>query len=78
MSEFVEWGALANVLIVGVLVGAGLPALFAVGVRFLAGSGSHDEGGQTKVSHVVLAWTCFAICVLAIAGAIWFLASGGH
>jgi len=78
MQSFVEWGALANILLFGVLLGAGLPTLFAVGVKILAGTGSHEDSGQTKTSHLVLAWTCFAICVLAIGGAIAFLAAGGH
>ncbi|GAA2226825.1 hypothetical protein GCM10010413_22690 [Promicromonospora sukumoe] len=43
MSEFIEWGALGQVLVAGVLVGAGIPALFALGLRLLAGSAQDRE-----------------------------------
>lgn len=78
MSDYVEWGALLNVLLVGLLVGAGLPALFAVGVRAIAGPGSRDENGTVPLGRLALAWTCFGIAILAIVGAIAFLAAGGH
>ena len=78
MSDYVEWGALLNVLLVGLLVGAGLPALFAVGVRAIAGPGARGEDGSVSMGRRVLAWTCFGIAVLSIVGAIAFLAAGGH
>ncbi|GIG54140.1 hypothetical protein [Demequina activiva] len=78
MSEYVEWGALLNVLLVGLLVGAGLPALFAVGVRAIAGPGARAEDGSVSAGRRVLAWICFGIAILAIVGAIAFLAAGGH
>ncbi|MFI8524128.1 hypothetical protein ACIGB8_06765 [Promicromonospora sukumoe] len=43
MSEFIEWSALGQVLVAGVLVGAGIPALFALGLRLLAGSAQDRE-----------------------------------
>ncbi|PUB29819.1 hypothetical protein C8K30_102194 [Promicromonospora sp. AC04] len=43
MSDFIEWGALGQVLVAGVLVGAGIPALFALGLRLLAGT-TPDDG----------------------------------
>ena len=43
MSDFIEWGALGQVLVAGVLVGAGIPALFALGLRLLAGTTPNDE-----------------------------------
>ena len=78
MSDYVEWGALLNVLLVGLVVGAGLPALFAIGVRAIAGPGARDENGSVPTGRLVLAWTCFGIAILAIGGAIVFLAAGGH
>lgn len=44
MSDFIEWSALAQVLVAGVLVGAGIPALFAFGLRLLAGTAPNDQG----------------------------------
>lgn len=78
MSNFVEWGALAEVLAVGLIIGAGLPALFAVGVRALAGPGSRDKGGHRSPLHIVVGVTCFAIVVAAITVAIVIIASGHH
>ena len=78
MNEFIEWGALANVLVVGTLVGAGLPALFALGVRILAGPHARDEDGSVSSLRIVGAWACFGVVIAAVVGAIVFLASGGH
>lgn len=78
MSKYIEWGALANILVVGLVVGAGLPALFAVGVRALAGPGSHDADGRRSPTRVALAVACFAVIIVAVAGAIAFIAAGGH
>ena len=36
MSEFIQFDALLQVVVAGAIVGAGLPALFALGVRLLA------------------------------------------
>lgn len=78
MSEFVNWGALANVVVVGLVVGAGLPALFAVGVRALAGPGSRDAAGRRPTARVVLALGSFGAVVAAIVVAVVLIVSGGH
>jgi hypothetical protein len=65
--------ALWQVLLVGLLLGVGLPVLFALGVRSL-NSNRHlvsvGAGGQeiTKPSTVGLigAVVCFSVCVLAV------------
>ncbi len=78
MSEYVNWGALANVVVVGLIVGAGLPALFAVGVRALAGPGSRDQSGRRLPTHVAMAVASFGIVVVAIVVAVALIISGGH
>lgn len=78
MPEFVEWGALANVVVVSLLVGAGLPALFALGVRALAGPGARDDAGRRKSWRVAVAVACLSVVVAGIVTALYFLASGGH
>jgi hypothetical protein len=78
MSDYVKWGALADVVVGGLIVGAGLPALFAVGVRALAGPGSRDETGRRAPLRVAAGVTCFAIVVAAVTVAIVIIASGGH
>lgn len=78
MSEYVNWSALANVLVVGLVVGAGLPALFAVGVRALTGPGSHDDAGRRHPGRLALAMGSFGTVVAAIVVAVALIVSGGH
>jgi len=76
MSGFIEWGALLNILIFGVLIGAGLPAMYALGVRSLDAS-SRVTGGAATVRKIG-AYACFGVIVLAILGALAFIVAGGH
>jgi len=79
MTTYVEWDALAQVAIFGIIVGAGLPALFALGVRALDGPGTQRGKGQPRPRfRVILAWTCFGLVAAAALGAVIFIASGGH
>lgn len=69
-----------KVLMVGLLLGAGLPALFAVGIRSLA----YGTGGDAEVSHEsghpagkVVAALVFALVLVAIGlGILTIVASG--
>ncbi|MEL7977705.1 hypothetical protein AAG589_17700 [Isoptericola sp. F-RaC21] len=45
----IEWGALGQVLVAGLIVGAGIPALFALGLRLLAGTTSADAAAAPVV-----------------------------
>lgn len=75
MNTYVEWDALANIVIFGVLVGAGLPALYAIGVRAL------DSASRNPARATVLragAYACFGVVVAAIVFALLFIAAGGH
>ncbi len=78
MQQYVEWGALANVVVVGVLVGAGLPALFALGVRALAGPGARDDAGRVRMPRRMAAALCFGIVVATVVGAVVYIGAGGH
>lgn len=78
MTDFIEWGALANIVVIGLALGAGLPALFAVAVRALAGPGAVDDAGHRPSARVAVAGLCLAIVVGAIAAAIAIISSGGH
>jgi hypothetical protein len=78
MSEYVEWGALLDVLVLGLLIGAGLPTLFAVGVRALAGPGARDDDGRRSPVRVIIAVACFSVVVAAIVTAIVIIGRGGH
>ena len=91
MSGIIEWGALGQVVLVGLLVGAGVPALFALGLRLLTlpvraavvDAGGAREGDTTGAAASGLArrlggYLCLALCVAAIATGLAFLVSGGH
>ncbi len=78
MSQYIEWDALGQILLFGLLVGAGLPTLFALGVRALASPGARDDAGRTATWRVAAAVVCFAVVVAAVAGAIVYIAAGGH
>jgi hypothetical protein len=52
----VPWSELGQVLGVGLLAGAGVVALYAAGVRLLAGA----------TPHPVPAYSCFALCGAAV------------
>lgn len=93
MSELIHVDALLQVLVAGALVGAGLPALFALGVRLLAaptggaqlavegapsGTVSSPTTARPTGLRLAAAVVCFGTVLAACAVGIWFLASGGH
>jgi hypothetical protein len=65
--------ALWQILVVGLLLGAGLPALFALGIKSLNTGrtvvAAGPDGEVSKASPVGLtgAVICFSVCVLAVA-----------
>ncbi len=75
MSSIVDVNALLSVVVAGVVLGAGLPALFAVGVKTLTPA---VGATQVALSRKLLAGLCFGVCALAVLGGVAFLAYGGH
>jgi hypothetical protein len=66
----VPWADLGSVLGVGLLLGAGVVALYAVGVRALTpAAGSGRPGAGTTAVAVA----CFALCAVAVAYALYTL-----
>ncbi|MFE7509328.1 hypothetical protein [Promicromonospora sp. NPDC057488] len=87
MSDFIEWGALGQVLLAGVLVGAGIPALFALGLRLLAGTtapGAAPEPGVATATprptplRLAGAILCLVVVIGAVATGLFVVVSGGH
>lgn len=85
MSDFIEWGALAQVAVAGLVVGAGIPALFALGLRLLTqpAAAAAVDGGPTEpvrrsLPRVVGATLCLGVVVGVLALGLTFLVSGGH
>ena len=73
-----------RVLIAGLILGAGLPALFAVGVRSMAygqgGDAEEHAAGVAPAPHPVgrlLGALCFLIVVLAVALGITYIVASG-
>jgi hypothetical protein len=75
----IDWAALAQVAIAGLVLGAGIPGLFALGTRLLSPTTGAD-GVQVPVTVVrrLGAYTCFGICCAAVIAGVFFLAAGGH
>ena len=75
-SSWINLDALWKIIVVGLLLGAGLPALFAVGLRALSigtaegPAGQPTAGGGSVVGRVA-AGLCFAIVLAAIGWGIY-------
>jgi hypothetical protein len=80
MDFWIDLPALAKIFAVGLLAGAGLPALFAVGLRFLtvpAGPSVVREGKPARSSTALAAAVlCFAVVVAAIGYGIYLIVTG--
>jgi hypothetical protein len=86
MSDWIDLHAIWQIVVVGVLLGAGLPALFAVGLRLLsapaagqtaqaaAGADSDHVYGGNPVG-LVAAGVCFALILAAIGYGIYLIVS---
>jgi hypothetical protein len=83
MNNWVNLHALWKILVIGLLAGAGLPAVFAVGLRALAAgpraatTGAEDErivGGSSV--GIGVASICFAVVLAAIGWGIYFIVNG--
>jgi hypothetical protein len=78
MDKWINLTALGQILVVGLLAGAGLPALVAVGLRALSGSGSGDVAVGHNPVGLAIAVLCFGIVLAAIGYGIYLIVVGGH
>lgn len=78
MGGWLDVGALVKVLVFGVVAGAGLPALFAVGVRMQAVGAGTIEGqhlaGDRRPVLTAVSWLCFALVAAAVVVGVLFVA----
>jgi hypothetical protein len=78
VSEWFNYTAAFKILVFGLLMGAGLPALFALAVRMNAeGAGVADHGGAVAQKNPVLAglsWVIFAVVLVAVLIGVLFIA----
>lgn len=69
-----------HVLLAGLILGAGLPAIFALGIRALsygAVDGQKASDHQPHPGMRVVAYACFAVVLVAIALGIGVIVAGG-
>jgi hypothetical protein len=82
MSSWINFHAIFNILWVGLLLGAGLPALFAVGLLALdydetdAAVASGTAAATRNPVRVGAAGLCFLIVLAAVAYGIYFIVNG--
>jgi hypothetical protein len=83
MSDpWINWTALAKIIGVGLLAGAGLPALFAVGLRALTVGSPRQrpDGGEATISAgpvgIAAAGACFAVVLAGIGYGIYLIVKG--
>jgi hypothetical protein len=78
VSAWFNYIAAAKILSFGLLVGALLPALFAIGVRLNAkGAGVAEHGGAVAQKNrvlVALSWAIFALVLIAVIVGVLFIA----
>jgi len=72
--------AIGAVLVIGLVVGAGLPAVFALGIKAMAYGVGGDAGNTQAAGHPigrVLGILCFAVVALVIAVGLAVIVSSG-
>jgi hypothetical protein len=79
VSAWFNYAAAINIVVFGLLVGAGLLALFAVGVHVnAAGAGVTRHGGDAVVQRnrllMVLSWLIFAVVLVTVTVGVLFIA----
>jgi hypothetical protein len=84
MNSWIDWTAIWEIVVVGLLAGAGLPALFALGMRALGRPGrAHAVASENELvggnpAAMAIAGLCFAICVAAVGYGIYIIVVSGH
>lgn len=76
MTEWFNYTAALKILAVGLVLGAGLPTLFAIGVRLSAeGAGvTEHSAAQRHPMVAALSWVIFALVVVAVLIGVLFIA----
>jgi hypothetical protein len=84
MNGWINLRAIWEIVVVGLLAGAGLPALFAIGLRAL---GMRSRGHRPTVGNqlvggnpagVAIAVGCFAVVLASIGYGIYIIVLSGH
>jgi hypothetical protein len=85
MNQWIGYKALWEIVVVGLLAGAGLPALFAIGMRVLGtpGKGHPSAAGSDELvggnpAAMAIAALCFLVVLGAVGYAIYIIVASGH
>jgi hypothetical protein len=83
MSDWINLSALWKIVVISLLCGAGLPAVFAIGLKVLdfGDSGRTDDAGSTIAAArspvlLAVAGLCFAVVLAAIGWGIYLIVAG--
>lgn len=76
MNTWINLTALWKIIVIGLLAGAGLPAVFALGLRVLNSGAQPAEGGDEQlvdagVPAIAAATLCFVVVLAAIGWGIY-------
>ncbi len=63
MDQLIDSGALLRVVVVSLVLGAGIPAVFALGVRALS---TDAAAGPRPAVRTLAGYLCFAVVVAAV------------
>jgi hypothetical protein len=77
VNGWFNYTAVLQILVVGLIVGAGLPALFSLGVRLNAegvGVVSHDGVSKKNPALNAISWVLFALVLAAVIIGVLFVA----
>ncbi|MCU7731038.1 hypothetical protein ODJ79_45620 [Actinoplanes sp. KI2] len=69
--------AIWKVLLASLILGAGLPLIFALGVRSLAWGSSVEAGPRANPAGTVIGWILFAVVLAGILLGITFIVASG-
>jgi hypothetical protein len=84
MNDWINLTAIWEIVVVGLLAGAGLPALFAIGIRALGmpRKGHRTTAGDQLIggnpAGIAFAVGCFAVVVASIGYGIYLIVLSGH
>ena len=75
MNSWINLNALWKIVLVGLLAGAGLPALFAIGLRLLSPPAQADGAGTARPAAGPVGYALAGLCFAAVLAAIgWGIA----
>jgi hypothetical protein len=85
MNSWINFAAIGKIVVFGLIAGAGLPALFAIGMLSLSrGAKARTAGADSdvvvggSVAGMVVAAVCFLVVLAAIAWSLYEIYKIGH